>query len=417
MRIRLDLRETDDWVPVRLSGVHADLLAASEIVAIRPDGKGRWLVQASGAVGAAVIGEPDGVSVDVRIEPKVPIGRLLFMLGYARSPRAWRDDVIDTPEATDIPTGVAESVVRLTDTALRQGLLQGYRTVEEAALTVRGRVRHKQQLSRRFGMALPVEITYDDYSPDIPENQILRTALGRMLAVPGVPNATRHQLTRLRHRFGEVSELHGGQRPPSWQPSRLNTRYQPALRLAELVLRSTSFDLGRGAVPATGFLISMPKVFEDFVTTALREALEMQFGGRGVTQDSKWYLDAGRTVALRPDLVWYPVATGRPALVLDAKYKAEKYSGFPNPDIYQMLAYCSAMRLPSGHLVYAKGNEPRQSYLLPHTGLGGSGVSVTAHTLDLEASPADLLLQVDALAEEMTRDDLTHGAEVARLTL
>ena len=70
------------------------------------------------------------------------------------------------------------------------------------------------------------------------------------------------------------------------------------------------------------------------------------------------------------------------------------------------------MQLPVGHLVYAKGNEPRRDYLLPHTGLGGSGVSVTAHTLDLEAQPADLLIQIDELAEQMVRDDITHGVEV-----
>ena len=99
---------------------------------------------------------------------------------------------------------------------------------------------------------------------------------------------------------------------------------------------------------ASGFLVSMPKVFEDFVTTAFREALGMRFGGRGVCQDARWFLDESRTVALRPDLVWYPVATGAPALVLDAKYKAERYSGFPNPDIYQMLATARPCNSPSG---------------------------------------------------------------------
>ncbi len=57
--------------------------------------------------------------------------------------------------------------------------------------------------------------------------------------------------------------------------------------------------------------------------------------------------------------------------------------------------------MPKRMTVYAMGNGPRQYYLLPHTGLGGSGVSVTAHTLDLEASSADLLLQIDALAQQM----------------
>jgi len=39
--------------------------------------------------------------------------------------------------------------------------------------------------------------------------------------------------------------------------------------------------------------------------------------------------------------------------VVDAKYKAEKPSGFPNAGVYQMLAYCLRLGLPEGHLVNA----------------------------------------------------------------
>ena len=59
-------------------------------------------------------------------------------------------------------------------------------------------------------------------------------------------------------------------------------------------------------VPASGFLISMPTLFEDFVTTALAEELARRYGGRSEKQDRRWWLDTDRQVALRPDLVWYP---------------------------------------------------------------------------------------------------------------
>lgn len=117
---------------------------------------------------------------------------------------------------------------------------------------------------------------------------------------------TRRRLTRQRHRLAEVTDLVPGQRLPHWRPSRLNLRYQPALRLAELILRSSSFDLGRGAVPDNGFLVSMPVVFEDFVTVALGRELQRQFDGRVVAQDSQWRLDQDHEINLRPDLVWYP---------------------------------------------------------------------------------------------------------------
>mgnify|MGYP003603744665 FL=1 len=82
--------------------------------------------------------------------------------------------------------------------------------------------------------------------------------------------------------------------------------------------------------------------------------------------------------------------------MVDAKYKAEKPSSFPNADIYQLLGYCTALGLTEGHLVYAKGNEGGCSYRIP-----AAEVTITAHTLDLEAAPTELLGQVGVLAERI----------------
>ena len=399
--MRLDLKEIDDWRVARLSAAQADLLAASEAVQLRPAGRGAWEVKASGVVGAAVLGNRAEAWVDLRVQPKVSIDRLLFLMTFAHSPGAWREESVDLPPALDLPAGVAEVFVRVADRALRQGVLAGYRTLEEASMTFRGRLRESDQIRRRFGMALPTEIVYDDYGPDIAENQILRAALWRVMSIPGVPPRTRRRLLRLRQRLVGVTDLTGGQRLPAWQPGRLNARYQPALRLAELILRSSSFDLGRGAVPAVGFLVSMPTVFEAFVTVALGREMERRFGGRAVMQDKAWFLDAEREISLRPDLVWYP-SPGHPGVVVDAKYKAESVAGFPNADAYQMLAYCSALRLPVGHLVYAKGFDKIRGYRLPYTGLDGAGVEVVAHALDLSKEPEGLLRQAEELAARIS---------------
>ena len=129
--------------------------------------------------------------------------------------------------------------------------------------------------------------------------------------------------------------------------------------------------------------------------------MERRFGGRAVMQDKAWFLDAEREISLRPDLVWYP-SPGHPGVVVDAKYKAESVAGFPNPDVYQMLAYCSALRLPVGHLVYAKGFDKIRGYRLPYTGLDGAGVEVVAHALDLSKEPEGLLRQVEELAARIS---------------
>ena len=400
---RLDLRETDRWVQMTLPADVADLLVASKLVDARPvsAARGLWEVRAVGAVGAAVLSAGEQ-QVDLRVEPKIDVRRLLFLMSFAADPRGWRDELVDLPPVPDLPAAIGEALARSVDRALRAGVLQGYRMVEEAALTVRGRVRFGDQLRRQFGATLPVEITYDDFTVDIAENQILHAALRRMLRVADLPDTTRRRLLVQLHRLAEVGDLVAGQALPTWTPSRLNARYGPALRLSELVLRGTSFDLARGPVRVSGFMVDMPRVFEDFLTVALGRALLEQRGGAVVLQDSRWWLDADKQVSLRPDLVWYPAGQGwrktskglgEPGLVVDAKYKAEKPAGFPNADVYQLLGYCTALGLAEGHLVYAAGNEDGREYRI-----AGAGVSVTAHVLDLDAEPGELLARVGQLA-------------------
>ncbi len=180
---------------------------------------------------------------------------------------------------------------------------------------------------------------------------------------------------------------------PAWQPTRLNARYHTALRLAELVIRATSVERGTGGVTVNGFLLDMPKLFEDFVTVALRESLVAAYGGRVDDQDLHHFDEAGQ-VLLRPDLVWKLLGT--PLAVVDAKYKAEKPAGYPNADLYQLLAYCMVLGLDRGHLVYAKGSEEPAHHVVRR-----SRIEIICHAVDLDAEPAALLNQLRDLASNI----------------
>ncbi|GAA0917168.1 MULTISPECIES: McrC family protein [Streptomyces] len=71
-------------------------------------------------------------------------------------------------EHRDLLPALARAVERQVDRTLRQGLLQGYRTAEENALAVRGRIREAEQIRRRFGATLPVEAAYGEFTPTSP---------------------------------------------------------------------------------------------------------------------------------------------------------------------------------------------------------------------------------------------------------
>lgn len=377
---RVELAELDSaGVRCELSGRQAAALDTTGLVSVRPDGDGWWRLIPNGRAGAVRI---DGLDVEVR--PKVGISRLLFLLGYARDP-GFRPEDASAVTDTDLWPALAESLARQAGQALGPGVLQGYVPVDEALPLVRGRIRFADQIARRPGLPLPVEIRYDEYSPDIAENRILRTALRRMLAVPRLPAGARARLTHLDGRLDGVRVLPHGATPPEWRPSRLNSRYLPALRLAGLILRHQSAEAGPGGESVPAFVADMATMFEDFVTTALREALS---GRPGHTAGQyRTHLDAGRRILIRPDVVH--VAEGRPVAVFDAKYK----TAFPNEDAYQMLAYCTALGLSTGWLVYAHGVTTGP---LP---IRNTGIEIVRHPLDLSAPPHDLLGQIRDLAD------------------
>ncbi|MFG3056910.1 McrC family protein [Kitasatospora sp. NPDC048239] len=370
-------------------------LAASGIVKATPDPHlaDHWLLKAGSKVGAVTLSVPGGTPITLRIAPKLGIARLFFLLGYSLDPRGWRDDTADVAEQEELVPAVAHAFERVLRGALHSGLVKGYRTTDEAGLVVRGRIREAEQIRRRYGAVLPVEITYDEFTTDTAENRLLRAATDRVLRLPGVAPAVRHRLLHHHSRFADVARLVRGQKLPDWQPSRLNLRYQPALRLAGAILRDGSVDHSPGDVRVHGFLFDMNRLFEDFVTIALREALH---GGDGHCRlQPRHHLDELGAIRMRPDFVLYG-NDGTPRGVADAKYKAGKAAGYPDADLYQMLAYCTALGLPEGHLIYAKGSAPRTSHQVRHT-----GVTIHQHALDLEQPPTGLLAEIALIADQL----------------
>lgn len=373
-------------------------LAASDVVeaALDPYTPGFWSLRAGSKVGAVALTAPDGgAPFTVRVTPKVPIVRLFFLLGYSLDPnRNWRDGEVEVAEHRDLLPALAHAVERQVDRALRQGVLQGYRATEESALVVRGRIREAEQVRRRFGAMLPVEVAYDEFTTDIAENRLLRTAVERLLRLPGVPHDVRRRLLHQRARLSDVTAIVRGQPVPDWLPTRLNTRYHQALRLARAVLDGISAEHSPGGLLIDGFLFDMNKLFEDFVTIALRRAFHTRGSGHTVRLQDLHHLDEAAAIRMKPDLVLYEPAGGTPCAVLDAKYKAERRGGYPDADLYQMLAYCTALGLREGHLVYAKGNAPHAAHQVRH-----AGIVIHQHALDLDQEPIGLLAEVEDLAK------------------
>ncbi|GAQ68194.1 McrC family protein [Streptomyces scabiei] len=377
----------------------AGLLCVPGAVRLAPAPGGRWRVAGNQKAGLIRLRTPAGGAIELLLRPKLPVRDLLFLLSYSPAD-PWRAE----PEPVTVGTtdellpALADLLARTARRTLDSGVLHGYRTVEEDLPLIRGRIRTADQL-RRVGLPLPVAVRYDDHTPDIAENRLLLAALDLATRLPGVRARTRLALRHLCDHLHGVRLLQPGAPLPAWTPTRLNARYARSLRLAELLLTHRAVQPEGGTpAPADGFLLDMPTVFEEFLTVTLTAALARD-GVRCAAQETHHRLDAAARIPFRPDLVLY--RKGRPVSVADAKYMYGTPTAPPTSHLYQLLAYCTALGLPHGHLIYAATASAAGTDPASHV-VRRSGVTVTAHTLDLAVPPPVLLASVTTLAERIT---------------
>ena len=369
-------------------------LAAARIsVSPSVDRPGAHLLRPSSWVGAVNIGDRS-----VIVRPKIPVDRVMFLMTYALGPRHWRNEAIDLAPDADVLEAVALAFSRRTQRAIHRGLLRGYRREEDALNTVRGQIRFADQIGRRYGLPLPIEVAYDEYTEDIEQNRLLKTALHRLSHAHIRSLAVRQELRRLRSAFDMV-QLGAYRRGvvPAIRYTRLDEHYRPAVELARLIIENSSLELFGGKVSGASFLIDMNVVFEQFLYVALGEALNL-------TRD-RWQhqarlkLDKGGSINMEPDLSWWASRPGGgtlPRFVGDAKYKKLDTPGFRHADIYQMLAYCTAADLPSGLLIYADGEGEPAKYRIDH-----AEKTIEVAALDLSGAPEAILGDVERLAERV----------------
>ena len=362
-------------------------LAAAHIDVTAPDDEGdTWSLRPSSMIGAMHLA---GLSIVVR--PKIPIDRVMFLVAYSIDPRGWRN-WFDLEPADGLLESIIPAFTHHTHRAIRRGLLQGYRSEEEALHTVRGRIRFDDQINRRVGFPLPIEVSYDEFTEDIEENRLLKTALHRLTHLPVRSERARKDLNALRPTFNtvEIGDYRRG--PPEIQYTRLNGHYRPAVELARLIIENSSLELFHGEVTGASFMVDMNVVFERFLFTALGGALGLSEGEW--KSQARQTLDVDGTIFVHPDLSWW--TDGRCRFVGDAKYKRLVPAGFQHADIYQMLAYCTAYALPSGLLVYPEGELDPGHYRIKH-----AGKTIEVTSLNLEGKPDDILSEIDRIADRV----------------
>ena len=391
----LRLREAEQRRGVALSPAEARQLHETGIAAVSPGAElGTFDLRVGHSIGTIGFG-----GLHITIAPKLPVSRVMWMLMVGGLDPEWREDDVAL-DTSDTVEALAHLYLRELDAVLRRGLVCGYHDVEQTDVVLRGRLRIGEQFGRHYGMLYPLEIEYQEYDRDIPENQILLSALLVLVeTLQASGSQLAPQLSGVVPRFAGVTPIVAGSTRPTVHVTRLNEYYSNAFALADLVLRGSGLSEAVGEQPGKGILFPMWSVFERFVARILAQKLT---GARVSSQYSTPLVnESTEPFLIRPDIVI--MEGGLRRVVVDTKFKsAVPTSG----DLYQMCAYAGVLGVQDVMLLYAEPAEPRTLTV------SGTGVRVHIRGVDLSGD-RDLAVQSVVYAVTSVRSNLHSAIQIS----
>ena len=294
--------------------------------------------------------------------------------------------------------GILEVLIRLFCDKLfaqvHRGLVRRYEGREENLPLLRGKLGVKEQV--RLNAANPERLycRFDEFQEDNPLNQILKAAV-RLLLKASRELTNQRQLAELMLIFEGVSDVPRHSLP--WHRiafDRLNERYKPSYKLAQLFLTNTPPDVSGGGVQGFSLFFEMNSLFEEYVGRIARRVLHPE-GYQVALQGPIRYLaldeSSKRDVfAMKPDVVG--LKDRAPQWIMDTKWKElsqeEAKEGVSQSDLYQMYAYANCYACSDVVLVYphhagmGATAGVRTSYQLK-SWTGGGVARIRVATLDL----------------------------------
>jgi 5-methylcytosine-specific restriction enzyme subunit McrC len=397
----IELREYQDSPPLALADVdarHIDLELRGRIGISRTVEGEAYILNPNQYVGVAVL--PSGRRLEAW--PKVPVHSVVHMLSVAhRFP--FREQRADFSRLDAVLEVMARFFLALVEERLRLGLYRAYVEREENLQALRGRIVFPDDVRRNYLLRHRIFCRYAELTWDVPENQIVRQ-VAHLLSRWDFAPRVRQRLSQIDAELGEITPTTISSRAmDTFRYHRLNDDYRSIHELCRLILHGASVSEQRGPFSFPTFLIDMNKLFEDFVSEVV---LRRQRWPIEVRCQQHGHLARGPRVRMVPDIL---VDVGhRAALVADCKYKRIEPEEFKNHDIYQVLAYCTALRVPRALVIYPR----HMGVLEDDLQILNTDVVIRRRTIDLNLPPVELDSECDRFADNVLRwaaEDCSHA--------
>lgn len=247
--------------------------------------------------------------------------------------------------------------------AVRAGMPRRYVPHDDDLTALRGRLDLIRQFTVRAASPEKLACRFDEFSPDILLNRVMKTAVMRLRRLTRRAE-TQRRLAELAFIYADISPLAGRWDRRDIALDRTNARWRELLDLACLLLGERYQTTSLGGGQGFSLLFDMNVLFEAYVAAMLRRALAGS-GVEVVSQGGRLFCleevrDDGSAGAkrfqTRPDILLK--RAGETVAVIDTKWKRlsswsdDPKHGVSQADIYQMVAYGRLYRCDQLLLLY-----------------------------------------------------------------
>ena len=331
------------------------------------------------------------------------------MLSYA-----WQvlkpDDIrsMDTEVFDNARTLCAEIMIRGTSVQIKRGLKRDYVPQTEMMSSVKGRIDVSDSIKTQSVLRRQLVCTYDEFSPDIQLNRILKTTLNALLRSDILPEQKR-RIRKLLVFFADVQEIDIHMIQWNNQYNRNDQSYQFLITICWLVLKGLLQMQTDGTTKMMDFFDEqrMSRLYEKFILEYYRKHYPQL---KANPSPIEWQLEGEKDELLPLMKTDIMLQKDNRVLIIDAKYYSHntqeqfgKHTLHSN-NLYQIFTYVKnkeyELRDEPGHsvagmLLYAKTDEEIQ----PDSDYVMSGNRISVKTLDLNKSFTEIRNQLNDIAD------------------
>src|SRR4051812_39548670 len=239
------------------------------------------------------------------IRPKIPLSNLFFLLDPV-VPLSTEADAITPGSGTEVLDFLAGQFAGQLMQRTAAGLHRAYRERDSQGPFLQGRLDLAAQLRETPARKDQLHSLYEDFTADVPCNQVLRATAEGLLGSALVSERVRAALRGALQGFEGISPL-----PPTPEVWNALARelvpvdYGPLLDLCRLLAEGLAPGEAAGTTPTPAFLLDMERVFERFLTRGVLEAFatSRRYSVSVQTAHTLAGPEAGQPeVIMRPDL-------------------------------------------------------------------------------------------------------------------